>query len=248
MKNEKLSIIILTNNSALSLHHALDSASFADELVVIDDTSTDNSKEIAEKAGAKVVEYTNTSFAKKRNYGLKRANNEWVLYLDADEVIPDALRKEIRKIINDGIPGVFKVVRENYFLGSRMYPDSVERLFHRSKLKEWVGEVHETAIYEGEAQVLKNPLKHYTHTDITSMLAKTNEWSEIEADLRIKANHPPVQWWRLVRMAVSTGWYQFVSLRLLKYGRAGLFEGYFQIVDKLIMYTKLWERQQKIEQ
>jgi hypothetical protein len=129
-----------------------------------------------------------------------------------------------------------------------MYPDIVERLFHTSLLEKWVNDIHESPIYKGEAQLLDNSLIHHTHRDISSMLEKTNEWSEIEADLRIQANHPPVKWWRLVRMALTTAWKQFISLQLLQHGRAGLFEGYFQIVDKLVVYTKLWERQNEKNQ
>jgi len=238
-----LSVIILTHNSENLITRAISSAQFADEIIVIDDHSSDNTQKIVKDFNAKIIHFTSGTFADKRNVGLKQATANWILYLDSDEEITPDLAQEIDQLVKANVPQVYTCKRENYFLGKKMYPDSVERLFHTSLLKRWEGDIHETPLYHGEARLLTHALIHRTHRDITSMLEKTNEWSEIEADLRIKAYHPSIQWWRLVRMAITTGWQQFVRLHLLQYGRAGLFEGYFQIIDKLVVYTKLWEKQ-----
>lgn len=247
MKNTPLSVIILTSNSESTLEECLTSLDWVSEIVIIDNNSTDDTRRIAERyKNVQIYLATSKSFAVKRNLGLKKITYDWVLYIDSDEVVSSLLRQEIAEIVSQKEAGVYRVKRDNYFLGTKMYPDTVERLFHKSLLGKWVNDIHESPIYKGEAQLLDNSLIHHTHRDISSMLQKTNEWSEIEADLRIQANHPPVKWWRLVRMAFTTAWKQFISLNLLKHGRSGLFEGYFQIVDKLIVYTKLWERQNTI--
>lgn len=245
MKNKvPLTVVILTSNSEAKIERAIKSADFADEVLLIDQGSADKTVALATGLGARVVSKSETSFALKRNLGLQEANNDWVFYLDHDEEITPALAQEIMSLIKMNEPGAFLVTRQNYFLGRQMYTDQVERLFHKKLLRGWEGEVHEHPNIVGETNKLIFPLLHYTHTDITSMLAKTNEWSEIEAYLRIKAHHPPVKWWRLVRIAMTVWWDQLVHKKIWKYGREGWFEGYFQMVDKLIVYTKLWERQQ----
>lgn len=249
MKKTPISVIILTFNSESTLEECLSSLEWASEIVIIDTESTDDTRAIAGRySNVKIYSTESNSFPQKRNLGLKKATYDWVLYIDSDEVVSSLLRQEITKIVLQNKAGVYRLKRDNYFLGTLMYPDVVERLFHTSLLEKWVNDIHESPIYTGEATSLHNSLVHTTHRDISSMLQKTNEWSEIEADLRIKVNHPPVKWWRLVRMALTTAWKQFISLQLLRHGRAGLFEGYFQIVDKLIVYTKLWERQNEKNQ
>lgn len=240
----KLSVVILTQNNEAIIERAIKSVAFAEEILVVDQNSIDSTVKLAQKMGAKVIEVNESSFPHKRNRGLTEASCDWVFYLDSDEQVTAELAQEINEVVSKNEPGVFIVRRTNYFLGKRMYADDVKRLFHKGVLKNWEGEVHEHPIYEGEAKILGHPLLHFTHTDITSMLLKTNNWSEIEAQLRLEAKHPPVKWWRLVRIALTVWWDQLVHKKVWKYGREGWFEGYFQMVDKLIVYTKLWERQQ----
>jgi hypothetical protein len=96
-----------------------------------------------------------------------------------------------------------------------------------------------------EPETIEEPLIHYTHRTIGSMLTKTNEWSEHEADLRLEAGHPPVSWWRLIRIGLTFFAANYFGKKLWRFGREGLFEAYFQMIDKLVVYSKLWERQQK---
>jgi glycosyltransferase involved in cell wall biosynthesis len=240
-----LTIAILCRNAAKTLESAIRSVQDLGLVVMLDDHSTDNSVKIAKSLGALVIDAKPGSFAQKRNQLLYQANTSWVFYLDADERVTPELATEICQITNSDVSAVYKVTRTNYFLGTKMYTDQVDRLFHCSLLKKWIGAVHESPVTEGESKTLKYPLLHFTHTDIGTMLEKTNQWSDIEADLRIKAKHPPVAWWRLMRIAITESINQFIKKNILQYKRPGLFEGYFQVIDKLIVYTKLWERQQK---
>lgn len=248
MKLPGLSILILNRNAAATIEEAIKSARFAQEILVLDDRSTDNSSQIAANLADRVIRLDRElNFAAKRNELLKAATHEWIFYLDSDEVIPPKLQKEILAVVYKAAAGVYRVSRRNFFLGREMYPDHVERLFHVTKLQVWEGEVHEHPILVEPVTIhqLINPLIHKTHREIQSMLDKTNDWSEIEADLRFKANHPLMAKWRLVRMGITTFSGEYVLKKLYRYGREGLFEAYFQMIDKLIVYTKLWERQQK---
>ena len=77
------------------------------------------------------------------------------------------------------------------------------------------------------------------------MLEKTNRWSEIEARLRYEAKHPPIKVWRIFRIMITEMYHQFAKKKVHKYGMAGWIEGLFQIIDKMIVYIKLWELQQR---
>ncbi|MFC1653749.1 glycosyltransferase family 2 protein [Patescibacteria group bacterium] len=240
-----ISIITLTLNNEKSLEECLKSVSWADEIIIVDEGSKDKTLEIAKKFNSKIVKTNEIRFDKKRNLGFKKASNKWLFYLDSDEIISPQLKKEILQIVKQNKIGTYEVKRENYFLGKKMYHDKNTRLFHKSLHSGWVGKVHETPIYNGKKEKLKSLLTHNTHTDIYSMLEKTNKWSAFEAELRYEANHPPVKAWRVVRIAITEFYNQFFKKRVFKYGAAGWIEGVFQVVDKTIVYIKLWELQQK---
>lgn len=238
-----LTVAVLTKNAQETLKACLDSVAFAEHLLVIDHQSTDKTLDIAMQYTDTILSTSEPSFAKRREMAMKECVTDWIMYVDSDEVVPDELAFEVQAVVQGQDEGVYQITRENYFLGKKMYPDFVERLFHVHVLRGFSGEVHESPITTRQPKQLINPLIHYTHRDISSMLTKTNDWSEIEARLRLEAQHPPMAWWRLFRVAVTVLYKQFWQLKLLRYGREGLFEGYFQMIDKLIVYTKLWEKQ-----
>lgn len=248
MEKIPLSVVILTKNVEETLIDTLKSVDFADEILAIDDGSTDGTLQILEQFKTKVVPFPHADFAAKRTKALSLTRNDWIFYVDADEVVTPELTQKVIEIVQANLPAAYSVKRRNIFLGTEMYPDYVDRLFHASVLQGWQGKVHESPVLRIKPRVVDACLFHYTHRDITSMLTKTNTWSEYEAELRLTAHHPPMAWWRLLRIGLTIWWQQFIVRGIYSYGRAGLFEGYFQIIDKLIVYTKLWERQQKVKQ
>ena len=169
--------IVLTYNSQQTLESALKSIGFCREIIVVDQESTDQTRTIARQHGAKVIEGGEPSFAKRRNLGLHAATQSWLFYLDSDEVVTPSLAQEIKQVVESHRDGVYLIKRRNFFLGREMYQDRVERLFARDRLHGWAGVVHEHPLIEGERLSITQPLIHRTHTDITSMLAKTNAWS-----------------------------------------------------------------------
>jgi glycosyltransferase involved in cell wall biosynthesis len=240
-----LSVLIPARNAAESIGKTLESVHFADEVIVLDNGSVDETQEVAIKRGAIVIEGESDDFSKLRNTLLEKAKHNFVLYVDADEVVSKKLAEKIGKLVQNEMTGVYRIRRVNYFLGKKMYDDYVERFFDKDSVIGWQGKVHEHIERKAgmESQTVEVPLIHTTHTSITSMLEKTNEWSEVEADLRLQAHHPPISWWRLLRIALSFFVGNYFGKKLWKYGREGLFEAYFQMVDKVIVYTKLWEEQ-----
>lgn len=245
----KLSGIVIAKNSEYIIQACLESISFCDEVIVVDAGSTDQTVSVAKKLGAKIITGDENSFAKQRELGLKAASGEWVLYIDTDERVSANLRENILEQVrkeNNEFAG-FRIQRKNYYLGNYQWPkvELLERLFKKSELHGWYGQLHETPKVEGKIGVLSGSLSHYTHQDLTSMLAKTIRWSDIEGDLRLSAHHPKMVWWRFFRVMITAFFDSYVKQGGWQVGTPGLIESIYQSYSMFITYAKLWELQQK---
>ncbi len=251
-KQKKLSIITITLNEEKVLKGCLESAKWADELIVLDGGSTDKTLAIATKYQARIVaqEVKEKDWAAWHNQGMKKASSEWVFYLDADERITPELKKEIQKVIKDKRFNAYAIPRQNILLGKAMrfggwYPDYQIRLFIKKKLLRWEGEVHERPIFQGALGYLQKPMLHLTHRDLVSMVKNANWRSAIEARLLYQANHPPVVGWRIVRVMISEFFDRFLKKQAWRDGVVGWIEGLFQVFNKFLIYARLWELQRK---
>jgi len=246
MKN--LSVVILTKNAENLIADCIDSVSFCDEVIVIDDYSTDRTAELAKHLGAFVFPYSSESFAKKRNLGLQKAKGRWVLYLDVDERVSPELADAIKSILErkKDIYAAYRLNRKNFYLGNNEWPtmEKLERLFKKSKLEEWYGDLHESPRVNGDiGDQDVGFIKHYTHQDLTGMLNKTIQWSKIEAELRFNSHHPYMSWWRFFRVMVTAFYDSYIRQKGYKVGTAGLIESMFQAFSMFITYARLWELQ-----
>lgn len=245
----KISAIILTKNSEELIADCIDSVSFCNEVIVIDDSSTDRTPDLAKHLGARVFNYRSKSFAEKRNFGLEKAKYKWVLYIDDDERVTKKLRENILKVAEKqkDVTSAYRVKRKNFYLGNHEWPriEKMERLFIKNYLEKWVGKLHETAIVKGDIGELEGFVDHYTHQDLTKMVNKTIEWSRIEADLRYKANHPRMSEWRFFRVMLTAFYDSFITQKGYKARTAGLIESIYQAFSIFITYARLWELQNK---
>ena len=192
------------------------------------------------------------SFNDWRNEGLKKAKGDWILYVDSDEEATGDLKSEILNLITNNQTSItsYAIPRRNFifnkeFKYSGQYPDYQKRLFKKSTLKKWVGDVHEEPAFEGSLGHLKNSLLHHKKMTITEMVEKTNRWSEIEAKLMFDANHPPMNGIRFLTAGLREFWKRFIKEKAFLDGKEGIIYGIYQIYSKLISYSKLWEMQLK---
>ena len=117
MKKIPLTVVVLTYNEQKNIEDCLKSASFADEILVIDGGSKDETKSIAQKLGAKVIFHElNNDYAAQRNFGIENATNEWIFMLDADERITKELADQIIYCIEKNLDETYRVSRENHFI------------------------------------------------------------------------------------------------------------------------------------
>ncbi len=244
----KLSVIIIAKNAENQIADAIHSVSFADEVIVVDNGSEDKTLDIAKKMGAKSFTYAAKDFADARNYGLQKAKGEWVFYIDTDERATDELSKDIQYQIKDKQNQfcAFKIKRKNFYYGNHewLYVEKLERLFRKKNLKEWYGELHESPKVDGQISELDGFLLHYTRQSIDAMVEKTILWSKVEADLRLKAHHPKMTWWRFPRVILTAFFDSYVRQKGWKAGTTGVVESLYQSFSIFITYARLWEMQE----
>lgn len=250
MEKINFSVIIIAKDEEEMIGECLESVKWVDEIVLLDGGSVDNTLEIAKKYKAKIFpqEVKNKDWAAWHNQGLKVAQGEWIFYLDADERLTPELQKEIQEVIKNKKYLVYAIPRRNVLLDKPMfyggwYPDYQIRFFKKEKLIRWEGKLHERPIFKGELGYLKNPMFHLTHRDLGSMVEKTKEWSVIEASLLFQAHHPPVTWWRILRMMFTEFWERGLKKQGWRDGTVGWIEIIFQMFSRFITYARLWEMQ-----
>lgn len=248
MTSSKITAVVLAKNEESMIEGCLDSLTFVDKVIVVDNASTDKTRDIAKKRGASVISTDIDSFSKRRELPLEKISSGYVLYVDADERVTSELQHELVSLVSQkDVLSAYRIPRKNYYLGKNPWPTTeyLERFFKRSALKGWKGELHETAVVSGTVGQLKNPLVHYTHRDLSSMVEKTNMWSDTEALLRLHAHHPPVSWWRFPRVMLTAFFDSYIRQQGWKIGLPGLIESIYQAFSSFITYAKLWELQQQ---
>jgi glycosyltransferase involved in cell wall biosynthesis len=247
---KKISAVIIAKNDEKMITGALDCLSFCDEIIVIDNGSTDKTKEIALKRGAKIFKINSGDFSELRNLGLSKSSYDYILYLDTDERLDKDLIENIKKLLEkDSKFSAFKLKRKNYYFGDYEWPyiENLERLFRKDNLKGWKGKLHESPIIDGEVGRLNGYITHFTHRDLESMLNKTIDWSQKEAMLRFNAGHPKMTWWRFPRVMITGFLNSYIKQKGYKAGTTGVVESIYQAFSMFITYARLWEMQKQMD-
>ena len=182
-----LSVLVPTLNEREMLPGCLESCAFADEVVVVDSGSDDNTVELARAAGATVLEHPFEGHAEQKNWGLEQVRHDWVLVLDADERVPEALRREIEShLAAPPRASGFWIRRVNTFLGRTIrgcgwQHDRVLRFFDRRAGRYETRRVHEEVVLDG-AGTLEQALLHHSCRDLDTWLAKSERYARLGAE------------------------------------------------------------------
>ncbi|MBU0619005.1 DUF2079 domain-containing protein [Patescibacteria group bacterium] len=189
MKN-KLSVVLATYNEAKNITACLKSVvQLADEIIVVDGSSTDKTRELAKKSGAKVFKTTNKPiFHINKQLAIDKAGGDWILQLDADERITPELAQEIKITIEQpGKTVAFYLKRKNLFLGKFLtkggqYPDPVIRLFKKGRAYLPCKSVHEQMEVKGKISTLDQPMLHLTNPTLKDYFVRFGRYTDLEAD------------------------------------------------------------------
>lgn len=188
-KKQTISVVLATYNEEKNLRKCLDSVKdWTDEIVIVDGTSKDKTVEIAKEFKAKIKITTNKPiFHINKQMAIDMAVCDWILQLDADEVVSESLKNEIKSIIykNDEINGYW-IPRKNWFLGRFLakggqYPDYTLRLYREGKGRLPQKDVHEQAEVQGGIGYLKEPLLHYPYKNFSEYFHKWNRYTNLIA-------------------------------------------------------------------
>jgi (heptosyl)LPS beta-1,4-glucosyltransferase len=185
----KLTVTVITRNEAANLAGALESVTWADEIVVVDSRSTDETVEIARRYASRVEVHDWKGYSAQRNYAANIAANDWILALDADERVPPALAAEIQQIMrSEPRARGYRMPRISFYLGrwirgTDWYPDYQLRLYDR-RVGQFNGkQVHESVeLSEGIPGTLKNDLQHYPYRDISDHVTSIDHYTTLAAE------------------------------------------------------------------
>jgi glycosyltransferase involved in cell wall biosynthesis len=182
-----LSVVVITKNAAAQLGGCLESASFADEIVVVDSDSTDGTAELAAGHGARVLQKEWLGFGPQKQYAVAAARHDWVLCLDADERISERLRLGILKALAAPTAQAYVMARCNRFMGRWLrhgegYPDWSLRLFDRRHARWSDDPVHEKVLTDAPAARLDGDLLHDTAETLAGYLDKQNRYTSMQAE------------------------------------------------------------------
>ena len=249
LKHPKISACVITFNEEANIRRCLSSLTWCDEIVVVDSFSTDRTPEICKEFTDRFYQHKWQGYIAQRNYNRKQARYPWVLFLDADEEVSPDLRNEILEEFKDRGPGHlgYEFPRQVYYLGrwirfGSWYPDYKLRLFLKEKGSIGGMEPHDQVHVRGPVGRMKNPIWHYTYTDITDHINTMNRFSAISAQAMYDRGRrfswidflfrPP---WRFFKgFCLRSGWLD---------GRRGFIISMINAFGVTAKYAKLWEIQ-----
>jgi (heptosyl)LPS beta-1,4-glucosyltransferase len=183
----KLSVTVITFNEAANIAGALDSVSWADELIVVDSESSDGTAELARRYTDRVIVRPWPGYVAQKNFAAEQASNDWILSLDADERVPPELAAEIRALMERGPSAAgYRIPRVTFHLGrwirsTDWYPDYQLRLYDRRKARWWGRYVHESVSAEGPVLQLQSDLQHHAYRDIADHLQSIDRYTTLAA-------------------------------------------------------------------
>jgi len=246
----RVTVTIITKNEAAHIGAAIDSASWADEIVVVDSDSTDDTVALAQAKGVRVESRTWTGWVDQKNFAASLAANDWIFSLDADERVTPGLAQEVKGLLAGEPPhAAYKVPRVTFHLGrwirtTDFYPDYQTRLYNR-RLARWSGRyVHESVSVDGPSGQLHSELQHYSFSDLRDQIQRINHYSTLSAKQMYEAGrrtgpveivvHPPAAFLR-----------NYILRRGFLDGTAGLTISLMNAWSVGLKFMKLWELQRK---
>jgi glycosyltransferase involved in cell wall biosynthesis len=250
----RLSVVLATHNEESNLATCLDAVSeLADEIVIADEQSEDKTIEIAKKFKARIINSPHQqNFHLTKNIAIDAAKGDWILQLDADEVVSPELAKEIISKINEQNSNLngYWINRKNWFLTRFLtkggqYPDPTLRLYRRGKGRLPAHDVHEQAIVDGEVGHLDNDLLHYRDTSFEKYLQGFNRYSSfiaVQMKLKTKINILTAINYLIVKPLI-TFFMLFIRHRGYVDGMAGLIFALYSGLIHPVAYIKYWQHE-----
>jgi len=242
---------VITRDAASELALCIGSVPFAEEVLVVDSGSRDDTVAVARRLGARVIEHAWLGFGPQKNHAVGHARNDWVLCLDADERVSPELAAHIRELLAADAPPsspAYAMARRNCFLGRWLrhgegYPDWNVRLFDRRRARWSEDAVHEHVLVQGKVDTLRGDLLHASAESLERYLDKQNRYTTLQAQIL----HERGESARMARMLLSP-LFRFMRFYVLKLGFLDGIPGLVHIAigcnNSFMKYAKLRELRQ----
>jgi glycosyltransferase involved in cell wall biosynthesis len=220
---------------------------WADEILVVDSYSTDDTLELCRAYGARILRHEYVNSAKQKNWAVPQCRHEWVLQIDTDEVVSPELREEIGRAVDTAPDGVqaFRIPRRNEVLGRSLrhggiYPDYQTRLFRRDHGRWQEREVHAHVVVAGEVGTLRNDLLHYGMPHLSKQLSNLDRYTRYEAD-ELRKSGRRFHWHHLFIHPWLIFLHRYVWLQGFRDGWRGLIVCAYLGMYDFLSRAKLWE-------
>lgn len=247
-RREGVSVVIIARNEAPRIGPCLESAAFADEVIVVDALSEDGTADLCRRKGARVFERPWPGYGAQKNFAMAQASQPWLLILDADERVPDALREEIEEILRaDGDAGAvaYRIPRRNFFYGrwlrhGGLFPDYQVRLLRRGAGRYNDVALHENLLVDGAIGTLRHPLDHLTEPTVGDHFRRLDRYTTLAAR-ETGRRRGRVGWADLTLRPTLTWFKMYVLKQGFRDGVPGFLISAFAAMHIFLKYAKLWE-------
>jgi glycosyltransferase involved in cell wall biosynthesis len=181
---QTITVIIPTYNEENYIQDCLLSVSFADQIIIIDSFSTDNTLELTKEFSCEIVHRKFDNFSNQKNEAIKLAKSDWILFIDADERVTEKLKYEIKETLENAKHQAYKIKFPHFYMNRFLYhtENRVVRLV-RNKNIHFEGEVHEKLLHEGSVGLLKNFMIHYTYKGLFNYIKKKDSYAWFQAKM-----------------------------------------------------------------
>jgi glycosyltransferase involved in cell wall biosynthesis len=247
MTRPPISVLLPVYNCARIVRDTLESIKWAEEIVVVDSYSADDTLNVCREYGARIIQHEYINSAKQKNWAVPQCRHEWVLQIDSDEIVSGELRTEIEQAVATAPPEVhaFRIPRRNFVFGRWMrhggiYPDYQVRLFRRDQGRWREREVHAHVQVPGAMSVLRHDLLHYGMSHVTRQLRNLDRYTRYEAD-ELKKHGKSFRWHQLLIRPWGAFFYRYLWLQGFRDGWRGLIVCASIGIYVFFTRAKLWE-------
>lgn len=239
----KISAVIITKNEEMNIERCLNSLAWVDEIVILDTGSTDKTTEICKAFGTKVFHLDNwQGFGQAKHFAVSLAQNDWIISLDADEVVTSDLKDSILKVLENPSYDIYSIKRKSYYLGklirhSGWNNDYPKRLFNRKIAQFDLKPIHESVIGSRNIGKIENNILHYTYPTISSHLRKINHYTDLSVFKKTRSS---------ILESVLKSIIKFFKMYFFQLGFLDGTKGFILAIISsfgiLIKYLKIWEK------
>ncbi len=241
-----VSVTIITKNEQQNIERCLESVQWADEIVVFDNHSTDNTREICQKLGCRIIETEWLGFGPVKRLAVDAASNDWIFSIDADEQVSDQLKARILNIMKNPQLNGYRIKRVSYYLGKQIRHCGWDRDYQLRMFNRKFGNFNEKLVHEsvniaGKVGRIEESLYHYTYPTIQSHIEKMTRYSKLGTDQLTEKGKSSS-----IFMALLRGLAKFLKMYLLQRGfldgKIGFVLCYNSAFGVYLKYLQLWEK------